>query len=103
MCTAPQGCQLSGSEVWGLGTLDSTTITATYMLDGRLALTVVYSNPAQGRRFTVYFTLESPGSAPVFQFVTEVAPSNIVSVRQCMTFKAHELYCEGSCMGTQVS
>ena len=79
MKCALQGCQLSSTGgVWGLGTLASTNITATYMPDDGWALTVLYSNPAQGMRFTVYYTLESPGSEPVFEFVTEITPSTIV-------------------------
>ena len=74
-----QGCQLSSTgDVWGLGTLASTNITATSMPDGRWALTALYSNPEQGKRFTVYYTVEPSGSAPEFQFVTET-PSSIVS------------------------
>ena len=65
--------------VWGLGTLSSANISATYMPDGGWALTVLYSNLAQGKKFTVYYTLESSGSAPVLQFVTEITPSSIVS------------------------
>ena len=66
-------------DVYGLGTLGSTIISATSTPDGSWALTVQYSNPAQGKQFSVYYTLESAGSAPVFQFVTEIAPSNFVS------------------------
>ena len=51
------------------------------MPDGGWALTVLYSNPAQGMSFTVYYTLGSPGSEPVLQFVTEITPSNIVSAQ----------------------
>ena len=67
-------------NAYGLGTLSSTVISATYMPDGNWALTVQYSNPAQGKQFSVYYTLESAGSAPVFQYVTEITPSNFVSV-----------------------
>ena len=67
-------------NAYGLGTLSSTVISATYMPDGNWALTVQYSNPAQGKQFSVYYTLESAGSAPVFQYVTEIAPSNFVSL-----------------------
>ena len=66
-------------NAYGLGTLSSTVISATYMPDGNWALTVQYSNPAQGKQFSVYYTLESAGSAPVFQYVTEITPSNFVS------------------------
>ena len=77
-----QGCQVEGGQgdVYGLGTLNNILMSATYMVDGSWALTVQYSNPAQGRLFTVFYTLESAGSAPVFQFVTEINPTNIVSV-----------------------
>ena len=49
------------------------------MPDGGWALTVLYSNPDQGMHFTVYYTLGSPGSEPVFEFVSEITPSEIVS------------------------
>ena len=75
-----QGCQLSSTgDVWGLGTLASTDITATFMPDGRWALTALYSNPEQGKRFTVYYTVGPSGSAPEFQFVADETPSNVVS------------------------
>ena len=75
-----QGCQLSSTgDVWGLGTLASTDITATFMPDGRWALTALYSNPEQGKRFAVYYTVEPSGSAPEFQFVTDETPSSVVS------------------------
>ena len=38
-----------------------------------------YSNPDQGKMFTVYYTVEPSGGAPEFQFVTEEMPSSIVS------------------------
>ena len=82
MYCALQGCQLSTTGVWGLGTLDRSTMTATYMPDGSWALTVLYSNPEQDRRFTVYYTLESPGSAPLFQYVNEITFADIVSAQR---------------------
>ena len=75
-----QGCQLSSTgDVWGLGILASTNITATSMPDGRWALTALYSNPEQGKTFTVYYTVELSGRAPEFQFVSEETPSSVVS------------------------
>ena len=76
-----QGCQLSSTgDVWGLGTLASTDITATFMPDGRWALTALYSNPEQGKTFTVYYTVEPSGRAPEFQFVTETYSSVVSDV-----------------------
>ena len=76
-----QGCQLSSTGgVWGLGTLASTDITATFMPDGRWALTALYSNPEQGKTFTVYYTVEPSGRAPEFQFVTETYSSVVSDV-----------------------
>ena len=79
--TALQGCQLSSTgDVWGLGTLASTDITATFMPDGRWALTALYSNPEQEKTFAVYYTVGPSGSAPEFQFVTETYSSVVSDV-----------------------
>ena len=76
-----QGCQLSSEGVlFGLGTLASTDITATFMPDGHWALTALYSNPKQGKTFAVYYTVEPSGRAPEFQFVTETYSSVVSDV-----------------------
>ena len=89
-----QGCQLNGTgDVWGLGTLASTDITSTFMPDGRWALTALYSNPEQGKRFTVYYTVELSGRAPEFQFVTDETPSSVVSDVHAWSAAAKPMSC----------